>query len=219
MSGAARRSVERTAISVALRSSKLTSLVDVQPLALREHGGVGRIIVAAKHVPGRDDLHRRRPGKHGAHLHRRGVRAQDAPTLDEKGVLHVARGVIGRSIERVEVVPLGLDQRSRAHLETRARGRSAQSPCARRSAGEACPSGGHGQAASRRRCEPESTRQCRLASAASRARLRRFSMAALRACSPPLRPTDDQSAGMRPSYFISSVDPALLAEIARLRER
>ena len=60
------------------------------------------------------------PGQHGADLHGRGVRAQDAPALDEEGVLHVARGVVGRRVERVEVVPLGLDPRARAHLEAEA---------------------------------------------------------------------------------------------------
>ena len=40
--------------------------------------------------------------------------------LDEEGVLHVARGVIGRGVEGVEVVPLGLDPGPGAHLEAQA---------------------------------------------------------------------------------------------------
>ena len=50
----------------------------------------------------------------------RRVRAQDAAALDEEGVLHVARGVVGRRVQRVEVVPLGLDPRTGADLEAEA---------------------------------------------------------------------------------------------------
>src|SRR5439155_22648807 len=35
----------------------------------------------------------------------------------EEGVLHVARGVVGRRVERVEVVPLCLDPGTGAYLE------------------------------------------------------------------------------------------------------
>jgi hypothetical protein len=45
------------------------------------------------------------------------VRAED---VDEERVLHVARGVVGRRVERVEVVPLGLDPGTGAHLEAEA---------------------------------------------------------------------------------------------------
>jgi len=81
---------------------------------------VGGVVVATKHIAGRDDLHRRRAGQHGANLYRRGVRAQDEATLDIEGVLHVARRVVGRRVEGIEVVPLGLDPGTGAHLEAHA---------------------------------------------------------------------------------------------------
>ena len=52
-----------------------------------------------------------------ADLHGRRVRAQDAAALDVEGVLHVARGVVGRHVQRLEVVPVGLDLRPRADHE------------------------------------------------------------------------------------------------------
>ena len=58
---------------------------------------------------GRDEAERRRAPRHRPDLHRRGVGAQHVPAVDEEGVLHVARRVIGRDVERLEVVPLGLD--------------------------------------------------------------------------------------------------------------
>ena len=44
-----------------------------------------------------------------AHLHRRGVRAQQTAVFQPERVLHVARGMIGGDVERVEVVVLGFD--------------------------------------------------------------------------------------------------------------
>ena len=62
--------------------------------------------------PGHDDVDRQLAREHGAHLHRRGVRAQHLPRAlgrrDVEGVLHGARGVVGQEVEGVEVEVLGL---------------------------------------------------------------------------------------------------------------
>ena len=53
---------------------------------------------------------------HGADLHRRGVGAQEhllavGPRLQEEGVVHLARRMAEREIERGEIVVVGLDVR------------------------------------------------------------------------------------------------------------
>ena len=50
--------------------------------------------------------------EHGADLHRGGVGAHHAGRLgrvDEEGVLHLPRRVVGVEVQRVEVEPLGLE--------------------------------------------------------------------------------------------------------------
>ena len=98
------------------------ALADAEPLDLVEHGRVGLVVVGAVDAPRADDADGRRPrAQHGADLHRRGVGAQqDLPLrpplpqrgrVDVEGVLHVPGGVIGRDVERLEVVPVELDLR------------------------------------------------------------------------------------------------------------
>ncbi len=58
------------------------------------------------------DVDRHAPLEQGAGLHRRGVGAQHEAALgrvDEEGVLHLARRVVGVEVQGVEVEPLGLD--------------------------------------------------------------------------------------------------------------
>ena len=77
--------------------------------------GVERIV--AVHLAGDDDAHRRRLLLHGANLHRRGVRAQQQAIArglallsgDEERVLRVARRMVRRKVQRLEVVVVGLD--------------------------------------------------------------------------------------------------------------
>ena len=85
---------------------------------LVEHRAVGGVQRVGAEAPARaDHVHRQRAGQHGADLHRRGVRAQHhaGPRRmpvgpgHEDGVLHLARRVVGREVQRVEVEPLGLD--------------------------------------------------------------------------------------------------------------
>ena len=109
-------------------------LADDEPLDLLEHRRVRQVqVVAPVHAARRDHAHRRPVRLHVADLHRRGVRPQQrggprplaphpprsvrgvrsAPTgrtaarerlAQVQRVLHVARGVIRRHVERFEVV-------------------------------------------------------------------------------------------------------------------
>ena len=78
-----------------------------QPFQLVKHrlmGGVGRLVavdLAAHH-----DLEGRLVVHHVANLHGRGVGPQQASVFQPEGVLQVARGVIPRHVERLEVVVL-----------------------------------------------------------------------------------------------------------------
>ena len=56
---------------------------------------------------------------HGANLHRRGMRAQQPPVRKIKRVVHGARRMILRNIQRFEIMEVVLDFRSRGHLESR----------------------------------------------------------------------------------------------------
>ena len=74
---------------------------------LRLVGGVHGLV--AKDAAGHDHLDRRRVGAHVAHLHRARVGPQQAPVRGPEGVLGVARGVLGREVERLEVVVVVLE--------------------------------------------------------------------------------------------------------------
>ncbi len=97
--------------------------VDAEALDLVEDRRVRRVgRVVAVHLAGNHDPHRRRLLLHGAHLHGRGVGAQQqaiaqrAPFLigDDKRVLRVARRMAGREVHALEVVEVGLDLRANA---------------------------------------------------------------------------------------------------------
>ncbi len=66
-------------------------------------------LFVAKRAAGRDHAQRRTEPLHSADLHRRGVRAQQIAVGKPEGVLHIARGMLRRDIEGVEIVILGLD--------------------------------------------------------------------------------------------------------------
>jgi hypothetical protein len=61
---------------------------------------------------GRNHADRRRRILHGADLHGRGVGAEKPAVRQIKGVLLVARGVIGRGVEGVEAMPFGFHVRT-----------------------------------------------------------------------------------------------------------
>ena len=113
---------------VPARSAERDAAVDREPLDLVEHrqvGGVGR--VAPERPPGHDDVDRRRLRLHHPDLHRRRVRAQHHAAglaeVDVERVLHRAGRVAGREVERLEVVPVGLDLGALGHGVARARRR------------------------------------------------------------------------------------------------
>ncbi len=83
-----------------------------QALDLMEHRRVPEVVVVAVDAPGADDPDRRLALQHGADLDRGGVGAQQAPVLQEEGVLGVAGRVVGREVEGLEVVVVVLDLRT-----------------------------------------------------------------------------------------------------------
>ena len=85
--------------------------VDRQPFELVEHPFVRRVLrLVAVDAAGHDHAHRRRRLLHDARLHRRGVRAQHdlAGQIDVDRVPDVARRVVARDVEQIEVVVRGL---------------------------------------------------------------------------------------------------------------
>ena len=85
-------------------------LVDREPLELPEHRHVrGVRSVGPVHAARHDDVDGRRLRLHRAHLHRRGVRAQQHALGQVEGVLRQPRRVLGRVVERREVVVVVLD--------------------------------------------------------------------------------------------------------------
>ena len=108
----------------ALEIAEADALVDDEAFDLREHRRVRRVeVVAAVDAARRDDAHRRLVRLHVANLHARGVRAQQRrrPAADRRRhrrgevqrVLHVARRVLGRHVQRFEVVPVVFELRAR----------------------------------------------------------------------------------------------------------
>src|SRR6185312_14109133 len=95
-------------------------LVDLESLDLVEHWRVRHVGIAPIDPSWRHDCDRRALAQHGADLHRRGMRAQEAPVREIERVVHRPRGVIGREVERLEVVEIVLDLRTRGDLEARA---------------------------------------------------------------------------------------------------
>ena len=90
-------------------------------------------IVAPIDATGHDDADRRLVRFHVANLHRGRVRAQQRPQIvgpsgialdrrrEVQRVLHVARGMLGRHVQRVEAVPLVFDLRTFDDGEAHAR--------------------------------------------------------------------------------------------------
>ena len=96
------------------------ALVDHEALDLVEHRRVrGVVLVGAEHPARADDVDGWLAGQHRARLDGRGLGAQHDVVLGRlgpEGVLHGARRVVGPEVERVEVEPLGLDDRALGHL-------------------------------------------------------------------------------------------------------
>ena len=129
------------AVERALEVGERDALADDQALDLVEHRRVREVeIVAAIDRTDRDQAHRRRIVLHVPDLHRARVRAQQGQRsrrlerdgfsrrwsrlnrrLQVQRVLHVARGMIRRHVERFEVVVVVLDLGAFEHLVAEAR--------------------------------------------------------------------------------------------------
>ena len=104
----------------ALQIGERDVLADDQPFDLGEHRRVREVeVVAPVDAAGRDQPHRRLVRLHVADLHARRVRAQQrggrcrratcSGRREIQRVLHVARGMLGRHVERFEVVVVVLE--------------------------------------------------------------------------------------------------------------
>jgi hypothetical protein len=92
----------------------MRTFVDYQALDLVEHRRMRLVAIAAIGAPGNDDADRRLLRQHGAHLHRRSMRAQQKPAairlrIEEKRVVHRPRRMLFRKVELGEIVIVGLD--------------------------------------------------------------------------------------------------------------
>src|SRR6185312_13477307 len=105
----------------ALEVGETGSLVDQQALDLVEHRRVGLVRIAAIDLARRDDADRRLAPGHRTDLHRRGMRAQQASVAEVEGVVHGARRMMRREIQRLEIVPVILDLRAVGTLVTQPR--------------------------------------------------------------------------------------------------
>jgi hypothetical protein len=87
-------------------------LVDQQALDLVEHRRVGLVAVAAVDLAGGDHAQRRLVILHVAHLHTGGMRAQQAAIAEVERVVHRARRMVRREVQRLEIVEIVLDLRT-----------------------------------------------------------------------------------------------------------
>ena len=100
----------------------------MKPSIWREHRrGAHAQFVAPVAVAGADHRQRRLALLHHANLAVGGMRAQQHPAGQEKGVLHLARRMVGRKVERLEVVEVVLDVLGRGDLEAH-RGEDVEHP-------------------------------------------------------------------------------------------
>lgn len=91
--------------------------VDDKPFDLLEHRAVRRVVVVSVNFAGNDDTNGRFFGGHRASLHRACVRTKQEIVGDIEGILHIARGVILRNVEKLEVKVIAFDFRTFLDLE------------------------------------------------------------------------------------------------------
>ncbi len=99
-----------------LEVAQMGALVDDEALDLVEHRRVRLVAVAAIGAAGADDADRRLLAEHGADLHRARMGAQHLALaigvgVEEEGVVHLARRMARREVQRGEIVEVGLDIR------------------------------------------------------------------------------------------------------------
>ena len=88
---------------------KTDSLVDHQALDLMEHRGVGEVGITAIHPARTDYANRRRLLLHNADLNRRSMSSQNSSFVNVEGVMHGPSRVVGRDIQRFEIVVIVLN--------------------------------------------------------------------------------------------------------------
>ena len=88
-----------------------------QALHLMEHWRVRYIVIDAVSLPRHNDTHRRLLPLHHTNLHRRCVRPQEMPIGEVERIVQIARGMVCRGIQCVEVVIICLDLGARNALE------------------------------------------------------------------------------------------------------
>ncbi len=94
--------------------AEMRALVDDEALDLVKLRGVGGVGIDAIGAARADDADRRRLRQHGAHLHRRGVGAQQfprtvLPRIEEERVVHLPCRMAFREIQLCKIVIVGLD--------------------------------------------------------------------------------------------------------------
>ena len=106
----------------ALEVGEADLVIDVQRLDLVEDAQVGGVdLVTAVGGTGGDDANRQFLHRlQGADLHARGVGAHEPAIGQIEGVALIARRVVGRGVEGVKAVPLGLNLRAVGQGETHA---------------------------------------------------------------------------------------------------
>ena len=80
-----------------------------------------RVVVRAEHLARGENLNRRLLLFHHVNLPRRGLGAEQELIAQIKSILHVARRVVLRRVERGEVVVIRLDLRALVNLKAHAR--------------------------------------------------------------------------------------------------
>src|SRR5260370_26909757 len=102
-----------------MRQRDEARFVDDEAFDLAEQRrGAHAEFVAPVTISGAYDGERRFARLHHTDLAVRGVRTQEQGARQEEGVLHVARGMVGREVERAEVMEVVLDVLRRYDLET-----------------------------------------------------------------------------------------------------
>src|SRR5512133_1379009 len=103
----------------ALKVTKSDALVHHQSFNLMKHRGMGCIRIAAIDRPGGNNSHRRLLLEHGTNLNWRSMSAQQQVIVYKKGILHVARRMLGWKIECLKVVPVVLNFRTFSNRKTK----------------------------------------------------------------------------------------------------
>ena len=90
-----------------------------------KHGSVSLVIIRAIHTAGANDAHRRTCFFHRADLHGAGVRAKHMRrAIIALGTVHIEcvhfrpRRVVARNIQRIKIIPIGINTRTLGHTKT-----------------------------------------------------------------------------------------------------